>query len=168
MGFTEAINTVMGNLCNFNGRSRRSEFWWFMLVFYIAQSILGLALQPISAPLVASMVVQVLWFLPLAVTIRRLQDGGHSKWWVIVSWASSLACNLFMFCGDAYTNLMASPTVDNVLAFFSPQVNVSLFINLVTSIVILVMAMLDGTPDENKYGPSPKYYVEGEEESPEI
>lgn len=29
MGFAESVNSVLKNMLNFNGRSRRSELWWY-------------------------------------------------------------------------------------------------------------------------------------------
>ena len=39
MGFVEAIKTCYAKYFNFNGRARRSEFWWFYLFASIFSSI---------------------------------------------------------------------------------------------------------------------------------
>ena len=41
LSFKEALCKAWSNLTNLKGRSRRSEFWWFMLVFYIALQIVS-------------------------------------------------------------------------------------------------------------------------------
>jgi len=39
MGFGQAISTCLSNYANFNGRARRSEFWWFWLFVVIVQVV---------------------------------------------------------------------------------------------------------------------------------
>ena len=53
LGFTEANQLVASRLTDFNGRSRRSEYWWTMLSFIICIfliSMLVLSLWRYSAP----------------------------------------------------------------------------------------------------------------------
>ncbi|MFM7147805.1 MAG: DUF805 domain-containing protein, partial [Actinomycetales bacterium] len=39
MGFTASIRTCMKNYATFDGRARRSEFWWFYLFNQIVAGI---------------------------------------------------------------------------------------------------------------------------------
>ena len=39
MGFGQAISTCLSSYANFNGRARRSEFWWFWLFVVIVQVV---------------------------------------------------------------------------------------------------------------------------------
>ena len=45
LSFGEAIKLASGRVTDFKGRSRRSEYWWFMLAFLIG--LLGKILPPI-------------------------------------------------------------------------------------------------------------------------
>ena len=47
MSFGDAVKTCFSKYCNFNGRARRSEFWWFYLALYIVNSVLGAVLAVI-------------------------------------------------------------------------------------------------------------------------
>lgn len=40
VGFIDAVKLAFKNYINFNGRSRRSEFWWFYLFNFIIGFIL--------------------------------------------------------------------------------------------------------------------------------
>lgn len=62
LNFGEAIERAANNLLNINGRSRRSEFWWTMLVVAISFMI----------PCISSIVI----LLTIPLTIRRLHDTG--------------------------------------------------------------------------------------------
>ena len=85
MSFTEAISSGFRRYVVFNGRSSRSELWWWALftiigyaVFAVVDSIIG------TFPL-----LYYLWalavFLPgLAVSVRRLHDLDKSGWWILI------------------------------------------------------------------------------------
>ena len=129
---------------DFNGRSRRTEFWMFQLLnvlVYGAVIVLMLSGVPWSALNQAEsglpadpgamfwvgMVVLVFWALVtvvpnLAVTIRRLHDRNMSGWWYL----------------------------GFVLVNFVP------FVNLLASIAFLVLMCLPGTPGDNNFGGDPK------------
>lgn len=42
MTFTQAISSVFKNYANFNGRARRSEFWFFELFTLIISAVVNL------------------------------------------------------------------------------------------------------------------------------
>jgi uncharacterized membrane protein YhaH (DUF805 family) len=75
----------------FRGRSRRAEYWYFVLVQTIiilacvaADNLLGLNFEEANnGPITA--IYGLLTFLPqLAVSIRRLHDTGRSGWWILI------------------------------------------------------------------------------------
>lgn len=116
----------------FEGRSRRSEYWLFALfqiLLYIAMAVVGggaasllssagsedLAGVVAAVLMVAFVIVMLGLFIPsLAVTVRRLHDAGFSGWWVLLS--------LIPLGG----------------------------------LVVFIFTVLDGTPGPNQYGADPK------------
>ena len=113
---------------DFQGRSRRLEYWLFQLGQWILFSLLALPLVAVGAATdpgeqtallnILTILFAILWLglvIPnLAVTIRRLHDQDKSCWWLLIS---------FIPFGG---------------------------------LVLLVFMFIDGTPGENEYGPSPK------------
>lgn len=79
MGFSQAIQSCLGQYATFSGRAPRSEFWWFFLFQVLAMgvsSLLGDTAYSIAA---------LLLVLPaLAVGARRLHDVGRSGWWQLL------------------------------------------------------------------------------------
>lgn len=72
MDFGEAIKVCFNKFADFNGRARRSEFWWFQLFAYLVSSVTcGIGALVLFIPL-------------LAVTARRLHDTNHSGWWQLI------------------------------------------------------------------------------------
>ncbi len=93
MDFKTAVTSVLkNNYANFNGRARRSEFWYFYLfdliisaVFSVLSAILGKV--PVVGLLITilSGVVALALLVPgLAVSFRRMHDIGKSALWILV------------------------------------------------------------------------------------
>lgn len=148
----------MGRLTDINGRSRRSEFWWFMLVFLIAQWLIGTILAIFLSPVVCSIINSLLWLLAFAVTARRLHDTGKSTWWVVIGWLSKTVYGIYMSTQSDSILAAASGDPTKILDIISSPVPMTAgIVQTVTSIAILVFCLLDSRQEANKYGPSPKY-----------
>lgn len=127
MGFGEAVRLFFKNYTNFQGRSRRAEYWWPVLMYVMAYVALivvtgvGSALGDLGGILIA--IAGIAYFLfalailipMLAVGFRRLHDTDKSAWWLLIS-----------------------------------------FVPIVGSIVLLIFFVSEGTKGSNKYGPDPK------------
>jgi uncharacterized membrane protein YhaH (DUF805 family) len=76
----------------FNGRSRRKEYWSFILLFIILSIIAtmldasifhGMAINGEMG--VVSLILSLALIIPLlAVTVRRLHDTDRSGWWILL------------------------------------------------------------------------------------
>ena len=83
---------VFENYANFNGRARRSEYWYFALMNFIVlivaailDSTLGLNFSPLPYGYLY-LVVALATFIPgLAVAVRRLHDVGKSGWFYFIA-----------------------------------------------------------------------------------
>ncbi len=87
MGFTEAVKNCFSKYATFQGRARRSEYWWFYLFFvlvYGAAAAVDVALGN-ELPILALIVLAALFFPLMAAGVRRLHDTGRSGWWVFIS-----------------------------------------------------------------------------------
>jgi uncharacterized membrane protein YhaH (DUF805 family) len=93
MSMMEAVKVCFDKYAEFDGRSRRSEFWYFRLFQLIV--IFGLlilaGIGSLIHDVVAFLVLGVLalfviaCFIPsLAVTVRRFHDAGQSGWLLLL------------------------------------------------------------------------------------
>lgn len=83
MTFVEAITTCFQKYVDFNGRARRSEYWYFSLFTSLVSAALGVIFGE-SSFLVSLFSLATL--LPgLGVTWRRLHDIGKSGVWVLIN-----------------------------------------------------------------------------------
>ena len=110
LSLRQALKKAFGHYALFQGRSRRSEYWWYTL-FVSAISSLALAIDDLSGidfghffygPV--SVLVTFLLLLPsLSVSIRRLHDIGKSGWNILLVAIPFIGPVLLLdfFCSDS-------------------------------------------------------------------
>jgi uncharacterized membrane protein YhaH (DUF805 family) len=84
--------TAMQRYFEFSGRSSRSEFWLYMLIYiiiYIVASVIDAfvfgAYQGGGIPILTSIVGLVHIIPSLAVSVRRLHDTDRRGWWIFIA-----------------------------------------------------------------------------------
>ena len=167
----------------FSGRSRRMEFWMWVLfqfligcVFLILMMALGgAALMSGGDPgqlLAMGGVVLILYllyallalafFIPsLAVTIRRLHDTERSGWWVMLYWGPYLLMFVSTFVIGASAAASGDPAAGGAMAGGALAL-VAMLALVVGGLVLLVFMFLEGTKGPNRYGPDPKAPDQGQ------
>ncbi|MDD2491965.1 MAG: DUF805 domain-containing protein [Bacteroidales bacterium] len=125
---------VLRQYADFNGRSRRTEFWMFVIINIIIAAIAAFvdrlfgitfncggdfayAPQDMFGP-IHGLYMLIMLIPTLAVTVRRLHDTSRSGWMILVA-----------------------------------------LIPVVGGIWLLILMLIEGTPGENKYGFNPKELV---------
>ncbi len=138
MGFVDTVRTVLSEkYVTFQGRAARSEYWWFVLFYFLVLFVLTLLLMAVAGlngfesgdiptlgyVVLALMGVFVLGtILPfIAVTVRRLHDRNMSGWW--------------------YLGFLVAGMIP--------------FVGIIASIALFVITCLRGTPGPNKFGADP-------------
>ncbi len=168
MGFVEASKTVLiEKYCCFTGRARRSEFWNWTLAYVLLSVVLSVfntfmmfsRLETLdlddpfsiykSPGYIIIALVGLALFLPnMGVTVRRLHDTGRSGWWVWIP--------LIAYFPMLWAALSVQTNHDSVMGMLAIMLLCGL-VMLVIGIIILVWLCQDSEPQENEYGPSPKY-----------
>ncbi len=106
MTFQEAIESVFRQYANFDGRARRSEYWYFVLFVFLASLVISTFATPIGGPRLAY-VLNTLFtlaiFLPsLSLVFRRLHDTGRTGMWCLLAFIPLGALVLIaFFCMDS-------------------------------------------------------------------
>ena len=121
---------LIENYANFNGRARRSEYWYFVLVNVLMTIALGICMMItannfgeeslifIFAALFLGIFSLGMIIPSIAVSVRRLHDIGKSGWWYVLG--------------------------------------VIPIVSLVGGIILLVFYCTNGDQGPNDYGPDPK------------
>ena len=129
-----AYKSMFKKYAQFSGRSRRSEYWYAMLMNYIIMIAFYLImLVPATKAIInnylstgesiflmVGAIISFLYYLAilipsLSMTVRRLHDIGKSAWWLLIG-----------------------------------------FIPYIGSIILFIFSVLDSQSGDNKYGPNPK------------
>lgn len=145
---------VLKSYADFSGRSRRKEYWMFVLfnlLISIVLSILdnALGLDNISTfggtvfrnnGIIGSIYSLILFVPSLAVGVRRLHDTNRSGWFLLLPFSPILLFFISPFLGK----------IGFVLIFMG-------FLTIIVfAIVLLVLLATNGDAGENDYGPNPK------------
>ena len=183
--FGQAIKEVISKYATFQGRSRRSEYWWFSLfltllaiVFFLPVILVPLwysskgidiyetDMWPMALSgllvLLGSLVFLALLIPSLTVQVRRLHDVGRSGWWVVWSVVAAIAFEILAFCllGSRYSDMIPLQEYKEAFAvstFGGVALSLLGLINSFICIALIVFSLLDSHKGVNKYGPSPKY-----------
>jgi len=84
--FGEAVKLALTtNYCNFNGRSSRSEFWWYALFTFILGAIIGFVFSGTIYTIVSGIINLGLLLPGLGLAVRRMHDIDKSGWWVLIN-----------------------------------------------------------------------------------
>ena len=96
MDYQESIQLFFKNYTNFQGRARRAEYWWpvvMYLVAYIAVVVLSIALSVLGdiGGVISGLIFIVCLlfclgcFIPsLSVAVRRLHDKNMTGWFLLI------------------------------------------------------------------------------------
>ena len=150
MSFGKAIETFFKRYFDFQGRSSRSEYWWFSLFNFLIQ-IATILVDLIIFGLESYGLFNTLWGLAIfigsiSLYIRRLHDINKSGWWTLSPLLPVPLIILIITLGF---------NIDNLNFLF-----VGLFIILYLAIfgfliTLFVFSLLPGTKGANRFGENP-------------
>jgi len=124
----------------FSGRSSRTEYWMFTLVYilvYTALMLIALLLDNEAFHFVVSILTLGVIVPSLSITARRLHDAGRSGWWQ----ATPFIGYFFAMIGV----LQQSQFLMITAAIFA----------LVLTVLLLIF-LVQSSQDDNKYGTKPQ------------
>jgi uncharacterized membrane protein YhaH (DUF805 family) len=156
MNFGDAVSSCFSEFADFNGRGRRSQYWWFYLFTWIISIFANAAnFFPVAGPLIAlplSLVLLVLYIPLWAAGSRRLHDTDRSGWWQLGTWVPATIA--LVFAGIAFLKnggIERDPDVGwlGVAALFYLAA-------AIMWVVLTVWMASDSQPGPNRFGPSPK------------
>ena len=82
MSFTEAVQVCIAKIMTFEGRARRSEYWYFALFVGIVSALINRLLGPHNG--IGTVISIALSLATLSAGVRRLHDIGKSGWWILL------------------------------------------------------------------------------------
>lgn len=80
------MDAVTKHYFDFNGRARRSEYWYFTLVYIIIYIVLAVIQNVVHMGMILTALLSLALLLPaLGVGVRRLHDIDRSGWWFLIA-----------------------------------------------------------------------------------
>ena len=168
LGFLEAVKLASSRILDFKGRSRRSEFWWWIPIVLIANWVLSSLTDSL---LINGIIATVVMFFGLSATARRLQDADKSAWWVYISYALGILNTVVAATSPAMNKLMESVSMgsldeDAILKVWGGNAGEMIFYSGVSFLfglsvlIVFIMCLKDSDPETTEHGDSPKYVDE--------
>ncbi len=126
---------------DFKSRSRRKEFWSFILLIIVVSIAAGMIDVMLGLSTMIGGIYGPVTFLAALVFvipqfsagIRRLHDTNRSGWWMLLGFIPVLGSLAMMMTGSSSFALLS-----------------------LVGLVLIYFLLLDGTRGPNKYGPDPK------------
>lgn len=121
MDFITAVKTGFGKFATFEGRARRSEYWFFTLFLVLASTVLSI-IDATTGIGVLSLIFSLVTLIPaIAVAVRRLHDTNRSGWWYLLFLVPLVGAIVLIiwFCGqgtEGENRFGANPVETNVPA----------------------------------------------------
>ncbi|MEA3051939.1 MAG: hypothetical protein QOG72_842 [Sphingomonadales bacterium] len=129
----------------FTGRSRRKEYWMYVLLLIVVGIVIGIVegitgLRGMVGPYgPISALFGLATFIPsLAVGVRRLHDTNRSGLWLLIGYGPFILSLLLMIAGMLQFTMILS------------------VVALIGFVVLLVFMVLEGNRGPNQYGADPK------------
>jgi len=148
---------------DFSGRSRRSEYWWFVLftvIIALAAGMIDVLFYRAPMLLFGYIVVSVIIFFPsVSVLTRRLHDTGRSGWLGAPYWAYSIYDIAILLSPFVNVDIFETITPSSYNALVSAVIIAAAFIMFIWMFIVFIMTLSDSQAKTNRYGPSPKYGV---------
>ena len=168
----------------FSGRSRRKEFWLWVLFIIIVSVLLSvidrmLGLSPAPKPMtpgqvgvapmptgpagfgqfragVLTSIFSLAIFLPnLAVQVRRLHDTDRRGWWLLLPVVPYAIGFILIIVGALSSFRSGQPVQQGAIGLMGVG-GLFFVIGLICAIVLLVWFCMDGTRGPNRFGDDPK------------
>ena len=84
VGFTDAVRLGLKRWKDFQGRSTRAEFWWWVL-FGTLVSVSSQIIDAILGFGIVQVIASLALLIPgLALSVRRLHDINRTGWWLLL------------------------------------------------------------------------------------
>jgi uncharacterized membrane protein YhaH (DUF805 family) len=85
MGFGQAISSGFSNYVNFSDRACRSEYWFWILFYYIGFAVAAIIDAAIGIYVLTGLYSLAVLLPTLALAIRRLHDLDRTGWWIFLA-----------------------------------------------------------------------------------
>ncbi len=173
MTFAGSVRTCLSNYATFSGRATRSEYWYFVLFFFIGSLVCGLVDQLVFGVRVVEVgevgetgdgpvgfVFGLTMFLPLlAAGWRRMHDTGRSG--LLLLYPLIVMIGIVTFAGlmGGFAPLFEGDFAAVVAGGMSIVIAISLIVLFLSPLVVIWWLASPSEPGANDHGPNPQEVI---------
>ena len=155
MSFAEAVSTCLKKYVTFTGRARRSEYWWFWILPYVVSA---------GSSYLFKWKLDQRSELEAQITEALFDQDKQDALFTQASAVDS-TFTTWIFVLGIFMLLLLLPSLavltrrlhDIGRSGWIIVLNFIPVVNFVTIIMTFIYTVMDSKPEDNKYGPSPKY-----------
>ena len=155
MSFSQSVATCFKKYVCFKGRARRSEYWWFWILPYVVSAgcsyLFKWKLDQRSE--LESQISSALFDQEKQDALLAQASAVDSTF---TTWACVLGIIMLLLLLPALA-AMTRRLHDTGRSGWMIWLLIIPVVNFVMAIVIFIWSIMDSKPEDNKYGPSPKY-----------
>jgi uncharacterized membrane protein YhaH (DUF805 family) len=90
-------NILTKHYFDFNGRTGRAEFWWYVLAYVVIAVVVGIIGSLIHTTILSSLLSLAFLCPNLGIAVRRLHDIDKTGWYVLLPMVPTLLAIVFLF-----------------------------------------------------------------------
>jgi len=137
--------TVTEHYVDFQGRTSRREFWYYVLAYVVCYVILAIIQGILGTSLLTGLFSLALLLPGLGISVRRLHDTDRSGWWLLIGVVP-------VFVGGA---LSALAFLSGSVGFGFVLMGVIWLACLAAFALLIYWYAQPGTAGNNQFGPAP-------------
>jgi len=131
---------------DFNGRVRRTEFWYYVLAYVVISVVLAVIQSLVGTRLLTGLLSLALLLPSLGMAVRRLHDINRSGWWILIGVVPLVVMMLLTIMAvmmGSLGGMFLSATLMPILS-------------LAAAVLLIYWYAQPGTAGPNQYGADPK------------
>lgn len=140
--------TVTGHYFDFEGRTRRQDFWFYVLAYVCIYIVLAVVQSILHTRLLTSLLSLGLLLPSLGIAVRRLHDIDRSGWWILIGVVPGFVAGVLSVFALMTVGLGGGMLLLPIMSVFSIGA-------LAAAVLLIYWYAQPGTVGSNRFGAEP-------------
>lgn len=140
--------TVTGHYFDFEGRTRRQDFWFYVLAYVCIYIVLAVVQSILHTRVLTSLLSLGLLLPSLGIAVRRLHDIDRSGWWILIGVVPGFVAGALSVFALMTVGLGGGMLLLPIMSVFSVAA-------LAAAVLLIYWYAQPGTVGSNRFGAEP-------------